>query len=177
MRILGVTASGLFTFESDYELIETRIMTGSSTSSIVFSNLGTYASTYKHLQIRTVLKNTSGTTWSNYRLNGDGGANYSYHELRGSGSSVNSYNSISTTSGFVGVFGTGWGSMVTDILDPFNATKNTTTRTLKGVIGSDGVQLVSSFWNNTASLTSFELISGSNNFDTGTRVSLYGIKG
>ena len=160
-----------------YDLLDTRIMTGSTTFSITFSSLGTYASTYKHLQIRTVFKNTSGTTWSFGRFNGDSGFNYAYHELRGNGSSVNSYNGTSQNYINVGVFGTNWGSMITDILDPFSSTKNTTIRSLKGVIESDGVQLTSGLWNNTAAITSYEFFCTTGNFDTGTRVSLYGLKG
>jgi hypothetical protein len=42
---------------SDYELISTQILT-SPQSSITFSSLGTYSSTYKHLQVRAVARST-----------------------------------------------------------------------------------------------------------------------
>jgi hypothetical protein len=68
-----------------------------------------------------------------------------------------------------------FGASVVDILDPFESSKNTTVRTLNGGAGF-GVGLISSFWNNTASVTSISLIPGTGaNFVAGSRFSLYGV--
>jgi hypothetical protein len=69
---------------------------------------------------------------------------------------------------------------VCDILDPFETTKNKTIRALHGVAGSGspGVFLGSGFRNNTAAVTSISLFPDSGqSFVTGTRFSIYGLKG
>ena len=73
----------------DYELIETTIL-GSAASSVTFSSLDTYASTYKHLQIRAVVRASAAGDRVNgsWRMNGDTGSNYAAHHLLGTGSTV-----------------------------------------------------------------------------------------
>jgi hypothetical protein len=112
-------------------------------------------------------------------FNNDSGNNYSFHEIIGTGSNVDGYASSSQpriqawqlppTSGFTGA--------VMDILDPFETTKNKTTRTLGGQ--AEGVfsqiRLGSGMWMNTSSVTSIKLTGGVN-ISSGSRFSLYGIK-
>jgi hypothetical protein len=183
---LGIlSAAGAGGVAGTYELIETQIL-GSNQASIIFSNLGTYSSTYKHLQIRYAAQ-TSATVSDNtplvLRMNGDTGANYRYHDLFGNGSSVQSSSGAEawpgqlTTqkSGMTNRFAPG----VLDILDAFSATKNTTVRGFCGTSGVDTsyVLLKSSLWNNTASITSLTVSGVSGNLITGSRFSLYGIRG
>jgi hypothetical protein len=187
MRILGVTASG-FVDVSDYELISSTIL-GSSTPSVTFSSLGDYASTYKHLQLRTLTRNDNATNDRELyiRFNGDTTSSYASHRLTGNGSTVTNGSDISKTSielrqGVIGANQTAniFGAAVIDILDFSSTSKNTTIRSLMGHHGSANriVHLYSGFFNNTAAITSINLrtLDGVN-FVAGSRFSLYGIKG
>jgi hypothetical protein len=185
---LGIlSAAGVSGFSSDYELIQTQIL-GSSQASIVFSSLGTYSSTYKHLQIRGALKTTN-TNFDNgfltFSYNGDTtDTGYRNHFLSGNGSVVSSgtETSIPRYIGNVPSSRTDvlnrFGGLVIDVLDPYSTTKNKTSRISLGYNGADGsfIFLNSLFKNDTASITSLTV--GANaNLAAGTRLSLYGIKG
>jgi hypothetical protein len=170
---------------SSFVLLETVTLT-SAQASVEFANLATkYASTYQHLQVRMVSRATTAASEDNLimRFNGDSGSNYHYHNLFGTGSAVNSNASGSVTfiqpASMVGSSFTasGYGVNVIDILDPFETTKNTTTKALAGFTGSlNRVFLSSGAWFNTAALNS---ISFANNgtFASGSRISIYGLKG
>ena len=184
---LGIlSAAGAGGAVGDYELIETRILTGFQ-SAITFSNLGNFSTTYKHLQIRMVARDDRAVDINNifFTFNGDTGANYSYHLLAGTGSSVISDSGVSQTFGAAGTsLGTSgiansFAPSVFDILDPFSTTKNKTTRALTGVNSSASqIRIWSSSHRSTASLTSINLFpSGSSSFIAGSRFSLYGIRG
>jgi hypothetical protein len=170
-----------------YELISSEIL-GSSQSSVTFSSLGDYSSTYKHLQIRASVRlDRSGESNDLFciRYNGDTGANYSFHRLSASGSAVQSEGAasgnevvityVAATTATAGLY-TG---MVIDILDAYNTSKNTTTRTFMGQGGADRLLgLFSSVWLNTSALTSINLRGlNSTGITAGSRFSLYGIKG
>jgi hypothetical protein len=168
--------------EGDFELIETAIVSGTSTSTITFSGLASYASTYKHFQIRVVGR--AGGLGFKLRLNGDTGSNYIGHQLFGSGSAVSSGllttdTSLSTaftaaSTSTANAFSAG----VIDILDAY-AAKNKTMRTFTGMTNNEYtfVALRSGLYLSTSSLTSITLLSESGNYVAGTRLSLYGIKG
>jgi hypothetical protein len=181
LGIFSAAGAGGVAFSSDYELISTTTL-GTATNSVTFSSLGTYSSTYKHLQIRYAAKQSNSTSVGVYgRFNGDTAGNYSWHYLAGNGSSVSSSALTSTTSMLVGsAFGTGtanaFGGGVIDILDTYSTTKNKTVRSLEGR-ASEWVALESGSWRNTASITSITLFPDVYNFSTGSRFSLYGIKG
>ena len=171
-----------------YELIESYIL-GSSQSSVSFSSLGTYSTTYKHLQIRYALRGDRASDAEGIicRLNGDSGNNYANHQLFGNGSSVGSgaqtstsslelnYTSAATTT--ANVFGSG----VMDFLDAFSTTKNKTRRVSYSMgvhSGFSGVYLISGVWMNTSAITSIAFTPQfGSNWVTGSRFSLYGIKG
>jgi hypothetical protein len=184
MRILGVTASGFFG-GGDFELISTSILP-SAQSSVVF-DVSTFASTYKHLQIRAAVKTNAGG-WPDdlqIRFNNDSGSNYNGHAVFGSQiGAVESISSGSTTSiPTILTSGGGPGDLfsanIIDILDAYSAIKNTTVRAMSGVISAGSqIRFTSGLWRNTASLTSITLNTGSTtNFIAGSRFSLYGIKG
>jgi hypothetical protein len=175
---------------SDYELIETQIL-GSTQTSIVFSNLGTYSSTYKHLQIRAVARTdqTGNSRAIAVRLNADTGSYYAWHILTGDGqaSTVSSAagatqnvmylgQSVSTASA-----SNAFGASVIDILDPYSTSKNKTLRSLAGSLSTTTpfIRLMSGAWFNTASLTSVTLLGEdlTSGFVSGSRFSIYGIKG
>jgi hypothetical protein len=187
MPILGVIASSIQEqFDSDYELITTTVLTG-NTASVTFSNLGDYSSTYKHLQIRLAIRSNRATNLDRIDLiyNGDTGANYASHELDGTGAGVdtNGQDDLSVAhSGYVtggNNTANSFGGAVIDILDPYSTSKNTTTRSLSGFTGSGNyVVLFSNHWRNTAALTSVQVKPfGGTNWVTGSRFSLYGIRG
>jgi hypothetical protein len=121
------------------------------------------------------------------RFNADTGNNYVAHRLVGAGSSVASQTDGAGSSSIrVGeavaagdtpsnIFS---GSIIS-ILDFSNTNKNTTTRTISGTHNPNesAVVLQSGMWNNTAAVTSIELASAFGNYVSGTRFSLYGIRG
>ncbi len=173
--------------DTDYELIQTYVL-GSSQSSVTFSNLGDYSSTYKHLQMRWVARGDNGSAGLGAfsRLNGDSGNNYNWHYLNGNGSTVSSSNpGGSVTRALTGVFpaasstSNAFGAAIVDLLDAYSTTKNKTFRDLSGN-ASSGFNLIdvdSGLWRNTNSVTSWEIFAEAGNFVTGSRFSLYGIKG
>jgi hypothetical protein len=172
---------------SDYELIETAIVSGTSTSSITFSNLGDYSSVYKHLQIRYTARTTSTDGNGDYltmRFNGVSTSIYDGHWLTGNGSSVSSgsilnepfmylqrvTNSTSTANSFaVGVL---------DFLDPYSTSKNKTTRLLAGnhLTTIYPIALESFLSRSTSAIASITIAGGSGNYVAGTRFSIYGVK-
>jgi hypothetical protein len=166
---------------SDYELIESQIL-GSTASSITFSGLATYASVYKHLQIRALARTNfaSNELWSKISINGSEANRY--HRLGGNGSTVAS---TEFAVGYVALFpaanGTtnSFGGAVIDILDPYSTTKNKTIRSIHGFTGvTNWVFLSSALRIDTASTTSITLSADSTgSFISGSRFSLYGIKG
>lgn len=169
-----------------YELIQSTILS-TSQSSVTFSNLGSYSSTYKHLQIRATL-NTIETS-NNFldgliRFNGDNNANYAYHAMLGNGSSIQTASGTSTTFSYIrGCFlrnsGGRWGCVVIDIVDPFSSSKTKTVRYLSGQneTSSGRVNFGSVLWNNTSPITSIEFFPEVSSMRAGSRLSLYGIKG
>jgi hypothetical protein len=168
-----------------YELIDTNIL-GSNVGSVTFSSLGTYSSTYKHLQLRFAAKYTSpfaGGSGMFVRFNGDSGSNYRWHRFYGSGSgNPISDTSSSTRLDIARISGAasntyGYGVGVCDILDAYNSSKNTTTRTFSGTFPDNFVFMQSGLWINTASITSIEILPADSQLATGSRFSLYGIKG
>jgi hypothetical protein len=178
--ILSASASGGVV--GDYELIESAILT-SNESSVTFSNLGTYSSTYKHLQIRAVGRGTRDVASEVVlaRFNSDSTSSYSAHDLFGNGSSVASSASTSQTSIF-GFYISGapatanaFGGAVFEILDPYSTSKNTTTRAISG--NATGIVVLNSgAFLKTNSITTIQLFPFSGDFVSGSRFSLYGIK-
>jgi hypothetical protein len=169
---------------SDYELIQTALVTGSSTSFVDFSSLNTYASTYKHLQIRLAARSSHSVAEQvvNLRFNSDSGSNYSIHYLAGNGSAVISSGNASQTNFFVALIpgssatANAFGASVVDLLDCFSTTKNKTSRALLGT-NPNPVVIYSGAWYNTTSVTNIRLSVADGNFVAGSRFSLYGIKG
>ena len=173
----------------DYESISTVTVGAGGSSTIIFSSI---PSTYKHLQIRGISKQsaiTTGfpnvgmycnadTTFTNYRahyLIGNG-SSASAGNLQASGYYAYSFNTITSNSGYTNMFGV----MVMDILDYANTNKNKTIRTLSGqdANGSGEVVFSSGLWINSA--TAVDAITlvlpGGGNFVEYSTFALYGIK-
>jgi hypothetical protein len=143
--------------------------------------------TYKHLQIRMIVRDLSASNPSAcfIRFNGDTSSNYAYHNLQGNGATASS--SGTASQGYIiGPLIPGstqltnnYGCVIVDILDYTNTNKNTTIRTIGGYDnnGSGAVSLTSGLWLNTAAITSIQVGAFYQSDDTYTRISLYGIKG
>ena len=181
---------------SDYELIATTILSSSS-SLVTLSGLGTYSSTYKHLQVRYVAKGDRATFSQDsmrIRLNGiSTNTTYDMHQLQGDGSSVSSTSNtidnvfssnISRLTGAgseAGAFSVG----VIDILDAYSTTKNKTVKNLSGQqsqsaggFGGSFVNLNSLLFNSLDSITSVGFLPNEGtNLVSGSRFSIYGIRG
>lgn len=182
MRILGVTASGFLNPPSgSYDLISTSLIT-TNTASIVF-DVSTFPSTYKHLQIRFAGRSTRADQDSaiDVKFNGTS-TTYRNHYLQGNGSTASSNTAaerwifgLAAANASSNIFGSG----VIDILDPFSSTKNTTVRTFNGVYtGSyNRVYLQSLGWFDTATVNSITLGDAFGSFVSGSRFSIYGIRG
>lgn len=172
-----------------YDLLETQVLT-SSASSVTFTGLGSYTD-YKHLQLRIVSRRPSGGSfltagsWG-MQFNGDTGSNYSWHRLLGNGSSVSSGGAGSSSYGPDNVVHavpnspTGsFGASVTDILDFSNTSKYKTIKVLAGATDSaeTEIDLNSGSWQSLTAITSITIQERWGSFATGSRFSLYGIKG
>jgi hypothetical protein len=172
------------TVPGDFELIETHIL-GSSQASVTFSNLGDYSSTYKHLQIRAVVRSNRADTDTRVRLqfNAKTAANYFSHELRADGSSVISGNILSVSSMLIGrvnastAAANAFGALVLDVLDPYSTSKNKTFRSFCGNQGLNRIGLYSGSLAETPAVTEIKIIDEFASFVAGSRFSIYGIRG
>lgn len=148
--------------------------------------------TYKHLQIRAVLRgataDTAGQSW--IRVNGVTGNNYSWHGVYGTGSSIGTENQQFSAKDAIyssfrhpsntaaaGLFGIG----VCDILDYTNSSKLKSTRTWSGydANGSGQIRLYSGvLLSSTNAITSLRIQDQSGGgYTQHTQFALYGIKG
>lgn len=189
--ILGIIASSLRASNNSYESIATASGTGSA-ATITFSSI---PSTYKHLQIRFIAKDTENLGSANTNplsLTANSITSYVYHRLLGDGtsasadwsggaSSVLSYNnaiptSFSTQSDILGVG-------IIDILDYSSTTKNKTVRAFLGCNANSTstvykIQFNSGLILSTAAISSLTLgTQAGGNLTTTSRFALYGIKG
>jgi hypothetical protein len=165
-----------------YELISTSIL-GSATSSVSF-DVSTYASTYKHLQVRASVRTSypNPADFVKVTFNNDT-TGYSRHGLSSNGSSTVSFG-VTDQIGTHDIAGntagsSQFGAFVMDILDAYSTTKNKTVRIFGGHAGSwDVAQLTSGLWIDTTAVTSVKLESGNGaNLSAASRFSIYGIKG
>jgi hypothetical protein len=177
LGILSAAGAGGVAPIPDFDLLETQIL-GSTQASVVFSSLGAYSPTYKHLQLRVVYTDSSSA--SNLRFNGDSGSNYSIHQLFADGTSTGSGGASSQTSLFLPITtnsSTEFGAYITDILDFSSTTKNKTVKSFGGFATAGGYILIrSGAYLSTSAVTSISII-GVGGLLTGSRFSLYGIKG
>jgi hypothetical protein len=169
-----------------FELIETKLVSSGTPTEITFTSI---PATYKHLQLRIVSRWNAGGSSNivQLRLNTDTGSNYYYHGLTGDGSNVSSSQSNSAT--FIqtgqappsGVLTNTYGGQIIDILDYADANKQKVVRSLFGQANdySSHAGLRSGLWNSTSAVTSLSIFGnqGGSYFVTGSRLSLYGIKG
>jgi hypothetical protein len=176
------TAGGAAGGPPAFELISTQLVTG-SVASVTFSSI---PATYKHLQVRALIRGTDSTSNLDFivRLNGDSGSNYSRHNLYGNGSGVLSVANINQTGMVIENLAGGtstssnYSPIILDLLDYASTAKNSTIRTMSGNAASSNlVSLSSGLWRNTAAVTSISFTPNALNIISGSRFSIYGIKG
>lgn len=191
---ISARAYGLFGVPSaaagDFESIETVIVGAGGQSSITFGSGGTIPQTYKHLQIRALVKSSRSAVndYMQIRINNDNTtSNYRTHAFDGDGVGV--YGETSANDLQVGWLpgntnASMYGIGIIDILDYTNTSKNKTIRTLGGfdqnstTSGTAWVGLTSGLWMSNAAITSIKFNSGtSSNFNQYSSFALYGIKG
>jgi hypothetical protein len=183
-----LSAAGAGVEGATYELISSSIL-GTAAATVNFTDIGSLATDYKHLQLRYVVR-TSGS----YSLSSGSGmifnlttsSSYSSHRLIGNGSSVTSEGFTSNqriVNGFIpGATATAssFAAFVTDILDFSSTTKNTTVRSLNGTTSASDnrVSLISGAYISTDAITNIRLTTfDGSNFVVGSRFSLYGVRG
>lgn len=183
--VLGSLSSGVAAATGAYESIATVNGTGAS-STVTFSSI---PSTYKHLQIRWIAKDTTGTTVANLRItcNGITGTSYAFHQLYGDGSVVTATGNASAAYSNAGVIRSTatadvMSAGIIDIHDYASTTKNKTFRCFSGSDANTGttadrVYLVSGLLMSTNAISSIDLITTGTFFTTTSTFSLYGIKG
>jgi hypothetical protein len=181
--LLGGGGGGGGSFES----IATFTASGGETST-TFSSI---ASTYKHLQIRGIYRDTTTGGYSKQlglRFNGDTASSYPYHAVVGDGSTAYALGNSAQTQLYTAYSGTDssmnancFGGSIIDIHNYTSTTNNKTLRHFGGV--NDNVAdtnrrigLSSGAWLSTSAITSITLIPASA-FAAGTTFALYGIKG
>ena len=178
MQILA--APFLSAVTGDFESIATTVVGAGGQATITFSSI---PSTYKHLQIRGIVRTT--TTTQDFLVYKPNNANLSArHYLDGNGSTASSGGSTSVfdfgqipksndTASAFSVF-------VMDLLDYTNTSKFKTVRHLAGydLNGSGQVILASGYYASTTAVTSFVVTTyNSTNFAQYSSFALYGIKG
>ena len=161
------------TTNTSYESIATVNVGAGGSSSISFSSI---PGTYKHLQIRAYLKDT---TASNRQLTFNGiGSGYFQHRLEGSGTAASTEGYISQAFMSMPITGAQWGAVIADFLDYTDTNKNKTVRILGGHDnnGYGFIGLTSGSVANTAAITSIT-IAAAGTWQQYSSFGLYGIKG
>lgn len=178
--VAGITGSGGASLSS-YESIATVSGTGSS-GTITFSSI---PSTFKHLQIRAIGRDTTAATTRSIdvRVNSDTGSNYARHLLNGNGTAVSATGADTVSAMDFGLV-TGasaaantMGVLIVDVLDYASTSKYKTFRVFNGEDrnGAGNIYINSGLWMSTSAITSISFIV-STAWTTSTTFALYGIK-
>jgi hypothetical protein len=188
LGVLAAAGAGAAGGGAAYELIQTTLITGDTTS-VTFSSI---PQSFRHLQIRIVARGATTLTGTGVRrialrFNSDSTNSHSEHELFGNGGGIFSQAAASQSymwGGYSiddGVTTNVYSASVLDILDYALNTKNKTTRTLAGNHGGTNViNLQSSARYNLDAISSIQLFAEgapTHGFRSGSRFSLYGIRG
>lgn len=170
-----------------YYLLETNVLPGAATS-VEFTNLNTYASDYKHLQIRIAAGAGGSGATNRLRITvNSSDANLRGHKVGGVGSgsmfssTATPYGGSMVISDRVDVSGTS--VFIIDIVDFGSTNKAKVFKTFEGCLDSSEpfVAMGSTLWNSTSALTNILFGVGntaidSTGFTSGSRFSLYGLK-
>lgn len=181
--VLGIIASsnqqGRTSAVGSYYSLQS-VTVGSAVSSVTFSNIPLG---FEDLQIR-IIGNSSAADNASFQFNSDTGTNYTRHRLSGISTTVASSASTSVNGAYVfSTYGfpsasNYFGASIVDILDYANPNKYKTVRALSGadINSSGGVEITSNLWLNTAAIRTINIAAYAGNWNTNTRISLYGVK-
>jgi hypothetical protein len=175
---IGILAASGAGAAGAMELISTQVL-ASDTPFITFSSI---PQTYKSLQIRAVTKSTGNTTGFGLRL-GAVTSGYAYHAYFNNGSSASSNSNLNGSYIMVGTHASSStsGAFNPTIFDVIDYTSTSKTKTVRWQGGGAYInfqnQLGSGLVNSTAAISSVQLTDFALGFQTGSRFSLYGIKG
>ena len=164
---------------SSYDSIATTTLSSDNTISLTG-----IPSTYKHLQLRLMIRRTgtdNNAVTQSIQVNNDGGSNYAEHWLEGSGSAASASATASTNTIQAIMCNRGttnpsiYGVAIIDILDYASTSKYKTFRVLTGIDtnGAGSIKVVSGLWMSTSALNRIDLL---NTMSSGSTVALYGIK-
>jgi hypothetical protein len=161
---------------SEY-LIESRVL-GTNSATVVFDNLDQFSGVYRHLMVVATPIITVSGTLAYMHLNGDTGTNYSRHYLDGNASTAFSSGEANSNSMYFAYWNAGDvqpSAVVCEILDAYSTTKNKSARSIGGRAGTSPMASVySGSWRNTSPISSITIAS-TQNFQIGSRFSLYGM--
>jgi len=183
----GLFSGGVAASTTSYESIATVNVGVLGSSTISFTSI---PSTYKHLQIRAIMRSSFADTDSflKMNLNSDTGSNYPNHFLTGNGTATSAvgYSTTQYAYAFLSMYPAAlasaslFGNAIIDILDYTNTNKNKTIRSLGGydVNGAGVARLNSSVWLSTSAVTQIDITDyRGGNFTQYSSFALYGIKG
>lgn len=170
-----------------FESIATVTVGAGGAANVEFTSI---PSTYSHLQIRGIARNTSvagGTESFQVQFNSDTGNNYAGHNLYGDGTSAAVTASASRSNMYFfdmprsGEGSNIYGAVILDVLDYTNTNKYKTVRGLSGMDTNNNtyeyIALGSGLWRNTNAITSIKIQPSGSNFAQYSHFALYGIKG
>jgi hypothetical protein len=175
--LAGNTVWNPYTVTGSYDSLATVTVGSTAQASITFSGI---PQTYTHLQVRGIVKNTTGATNPLITFNSDTATNYAWHQMYGNGASAVA--TASPTNAGIGITYAGasqFSGFVMDILDYASINKNKTIRSIGGVDnnGSGYSVLASGVWlNSSSAINSFTLTTGSTTFTQYSSIALYGVK-
>jgi len=151
-----------------------NVTLGAAASSVTFSSI---PATYRDL-ICVVVATGSTTLRGEIRLNSDSGSNYTYQRVSGSGSTETAASSTGRTEAFVSVVAeatiTGALQMNINIMD-YSATDKHTTIISRADNAANGTEAFANRWDNTAAVTSVQILTSSGNWAIGSTFALYGV--
>ena len=188
--MIGAITAGLFSSGAaagggtSYESIATYSLS-SAQSAVTFSSI---PSTYKHLQIRALTRDSGAGVYNTYKVtyNGDTASNYSVHAMYGQNiNTVDQFGNANQTGMVVyatpGAVASGiFGAQIIDILDYADTNKYKTQRSLGGVNENNDTNLLafmSGSWRSTSAINSITITANGANFAQYSHFALYGIKG
>ena len=178
----GSTSLSLALENNFMEPIASTLVGSGGVNNITFNDI---PQTYKHLQIRGIVRCSVASDNILIRFNKDGATNYSWHVLRGDGANATATWVGPTSAGelgwttYSGLTSNAFGAMIIDILDYGNSLKTKTVRTYGGGDTNGGglMTLNGALWKSLDPINSITINMGSGNFTEYSRLSLYGIKG
>jgi hypothetical protein len=188
MPILGIMASSMQGVVGAYESIQTVSVGAGGTASISFTSI---PSTYKHLQIRGILKGNNGLSTDDtaiLRFNSDTATNYSYHTIYANGGASVNANLNGATVSFINTYGipssgftSTFSSTILDILNYANTSFYKTVRWINGFDSngnSNSIDYTGGNWRSTSAITSITIspTSGATAWLQYSHLALYGVK-